>query len=244
MPSSPSRQAELRRLIAHPFAHRGLHGGAIVENSPSAFRAAIDAGHGIELDVQVSADGEAIVFHDYELDRLTGVSGRLAGLPAATIGAALLKGTQEHVPTLKQVLAQIGGRAPLLIEVKSPGRHVDALSRAVLRDLAGYDGPVAVMSFNPEIAHWFAEHAPGLLRGLVVTEAGRKWRGWLTRRLALWRSHADFLAYDIRDLPSRFAGAQRARGRPVLTWTCRSDEHRARAALHADQIIYEVPGLG
>ncbi len=241
MPSSPSRQAELERLIARPFAHRGLHGGEIVENSPSAFRAAIAAGHGIELDVQASADGEAIVFHDYELDRLAGRSGRLADLPAAAIEAILLTGTQDRIPSLAQTLALIEGRAPLLIEVKSPGRHVDTLSRAVLRAITTYKGPVAVMSFNPEIGRWFAAHAPAVLRGLVVTEAGKKWRGWLTRRLALWRSRADFLAYDIRDLPSRFAAAQRARGLPTLTWTCRSEAQRATAALHADQIIYEVP---
>ncbi len=241
MPSSPSRQAELKRLIAHPFAHRGLHGGGRIENSPSAFAAAIEAGHGIELDVQASADGEAIVFHDYELDRLTESSGKLVEFEAASIGAVVLKGTQDHIPTLKQVLAQVGGKAPLLIEVKSPGRHVDTLSRAVLGALDGYDGPVAVMSFNPEIGRWFADNAPDVLRGLVVTEAGRKWRGWLTRRLALWRSRADFLAYDIRDLPSRFATAQRARGLPTLTWTCRTDAQRTTAARHADQIIYEVP---
>ena len=241
MRSSPSRQAELQRLIAHPFAHRGLHGRGIVENSPSAFRAAIQAGHGIELDVQASADGEAIVFHDYELDRLTDSKGKLAGLDSAAITSVLLKGTEDLVPTLSTALAQIGGKAALLIEVKSPGRHVDTLSRAVLRALDGYDGPVAVMSFNPEIGRWFADNAPDILRGLVVTEAGKKWRGWLTRRLALWRSRADFLAYDIRDLPSRFAAAQRARGLPTLTWTCRTDAQRATAARHADQIIYEVP---
>jgi glycerophosphoryl diester phosphodiesterase len=97
------------------------------------------------------------------------------------------------------------------------------------------------MSFNPEIGHWFARHAPEVLRGLVVTEAGKSWRGWLSRRFALWRARPDFLAYDIRDLPSRFAAAQRAKGLPTLTWTCRSDTDRMRAALHADQIIYEVP---
>jgi len=241
MRSSPSRQAELAELFAKPFAHRGLHGGGIVENSPSAFRAAIAAGHGIELDVQASADGEAIVFHDYELDRLAGRSGRLAEFDAATISAVLLTGTDETIPSLAQTLALIDGKAPLLIEVKSPGRHVDTLSRAVERAIRGYKGPVAVMSFNPEIGRWFADNAPEVLRGLVVTEAGKKWRGWLTRRLALWRSKADFLAYDIRDLPSRFASAQRAKGLKVTTWTCRSDAHRATAAAHADQIIYEVP---
>ena len=79
-----------------------------------------------------------------------------------------------------------------------------------------------------------------MLRGLVVTEAGRRWRGRLMRHFARWRAKPDFLAYDIRDLPSRFAAAQRAKGLPVLTWTCRSDEHRGRAAMHADQIIYET----
>ena len=233
------RRDRLAVLIARPFAHRGLHGGGRVENSRTAFEAAIAAGFGIELDVQASADGEAMVFHDYELDRLTGSSGRVAEISAEALAKIRLKGTGEPVPTLAEVLALIGGRTPLLIELKSPGRRVDGLSGAVRRALLGYDGPVAVMSFNPEIGRWFAREAPELLRGLVVTEAGRRWRGRLKRRFALWRSSPDFLAYDIRDLPSRFAGAQRARGLKVMTWTCRSEEERSRAALHADQIIFE-----
>jgi glycerophosphoryl diester phosphodiesterase len=241
MPSSPSRQADLRRLIAKPFAHRGLHGDGRIENSRAAFEAAIAAGHGIELDVQASLDGEAMVFHDYDLGRLAAGDGKLAWLTAADLGRIKLKGTDETIPTLKEVLALIGGKAPLLIEVKSPGREIGALSRSVAAALASYIGPVAVMSFNPEVGRWFARHAPGVLRGLVVTEAGKAWRGTLTRRLALWRSRADFLAYDIRDLPSRFAGAQRMKGLPVLTWTCRTFGDRARAAEHADQIIYEAP---
>jgi glycerophosphoryl diester phosphodiesterase len=238
--TEPDRRDRLAELIARPFAHRGLHGGGRIENSRAAFEAAIAAGHGIELDVQVSSDGQALVIHDYELDRLTEGAGRIGGMVAAELKKIRLRGSEETIPTLAEVLKLIGGRAPLLIEVKSPGRRVDALSRAVRDALIGYRGPVAVMSFNPEIGHWFARNAPEWLRGLVVTEAGRRWRGSLTRRLALWRSAADFLAYDIRDLPSRFAARRRAKGMPVLTWTCRSDEERARAALHADQIIYEV----
>jgi hypothetical protein len=96
------------------------------------------------------------------------------------------------------------------------------------------------MSFNPEVGRWFGRHAPRIARGLVVTESGKKGpRGRLERHLALWRSKPDFLAYDIRDLPSRFAARQRRRGIPVLTWTVRSEAERARAAVHADQIIYE-----
>ena len=241
MPSLPSRQAELAQLIARPFAHRGLHGDGRIENSRAAFEAAIAAGSGIELDVQASADGEAMVFHDYELDRLTDGFGALRTLGSLELRRIRLKDSDETIPTLAEILTLIGGRTPLLIELKSPGRRVAQLCRAVQRALHDYRGTVAVMSFNPEIGHHFARQAPQLLRGLVVTEQGKGVRGLIERPLALWRSHADFLAYDIRDLPSRFADARRARGMPVLTWTVRTPADRARAAEHAGQIIYENP---
>jgi glycerophosphoryl diester phosphodiesterase len=239
MPSSPSRQGELARLGAVPFAHRGLHGADVVENSLAAFAAAVAAGHGIELDVQLSRDGEAMVFHDYRLDRLTGEAGAVAGRTAAELGATAYRGGEGRIPTLPEVLRLIGGQVPLLIEVKSPDRRVGRLCRAVGRALDGYAGPVGVMSFNPEVGRWFARHAPGALRGLVVSESGkRSLRGRIERRLSLLRSSADFLACDIRDLPSGFAGAA---GLPVYTWTVRTDADRASAAAHADQIIYEAP---
>jgi glycerophosphoryl diester phosphodiesterase len=233
------RDPQLRALIARPFAHRGLHGAAAPENSRAAFEAAIEVRHGIELDVQASGDKQAMVFHDEELGRLAEDEGYLRGRSAAELGRIRLRDCAETIPTLPQILALIAGRAPLLIEVKAPGREVGALALAVADALDDYAGPVAVMSFNPQVGHWFARHAPQRLRGLVVTERGRKWRGGLARRLALWRSKADFLAYDIRDLPSRFAEAQRRRGLPILTWTVRSLKDRAKAAQHSDQIIYE-----
>ncbi|HTU09461.1 MAG TPA: glycerophosphodiester phosphodiesterase family protein [Allosphingosinicella sp.] len=237
---SPSRETELRQLTARPFAHRGLHGQGRIENSRAAFAAAIEARHGIELDVQASGDGQAMVFHDEELGRLATEQGLVRGRAAADLARIRLRDSDETIPTLPEILALIGGRAPLLIEVKAPGREVGALSRAVAAALKGYEGHVAVMSFNPEVGRWFARHDPARLRGLVVTEKGRKWRGWLTRRLALWRSKADFLAYDIRDLPSGFAESAQRRGLRVLTWTVRTLTERARAAEHADQIIYEM----
>jgi glycerophosphoryl diester phosphodiesterase len=230
-------------LIAKPFAHRGLHGAGAPENSRAAFEAAIEARHGIELDVQASGDGQAMVFHDEELGRLAEDEGFLRGRGAAELKRIRLRDCDETIPTLPQILALIAGRAPLLIEVKAPGREVGAVASAVADALDDYAGPAAVMSFNPEIGHWFARHAPQRLRGLVVTERGRKWRGGMVRRLASWRSKADFLAYDIRDLPSRFAEAQQRRGLRVLTWTVRSLKDRAKAAQHADQIIYETPSL-
>lgn len=227
-------------MTARPFAHRGLHGSGRIENSRAAFEAAIEARHGIELDVQLSGDAQAMVFHDEELGRLSVEQGFVRGRTAADLARIRLRESDETIPALPEILALIAGRAPLLIEVKAPGREVGALSRAVSAALKTYIGPVAVMSFNPEVGHWFARHDPKMLRGLVVTEKGKKWRGWLKRRLALWRSRADFLAYDIRDLPSGFAESARRRNLRVLTWTVRTLTERARAAEHADQIIYEV----
>jgi glycerophosphoryl diester phosphodiesterase len=242
MPSSPSRQAELERLGAAPFAHRGLHGGVLVENSGGAISAAVEQGFGVELDVQLSRDGEAMVFHDYELDRLTAERGPVAALSAAQLKAVRLDLCDEPIPSLSDILTLIAGRTPLLIEVKAPERRVERLCAAVARAVGGYEGPFGVMSFNPEVGAWFARHAPQMLRGLVVTESGRRGaRGRIERRIALWRARADFLAYDVRDLPSRFAGAARRRGLPVYTWTVRSGSDRARAAADADQIIFEVP---
>jgi glycerophosphoryl diester phosphodiesterase len=244
MPSSPSGQVRpfrLAQLIARPFAHRGLHGDGRIENSRAAFLAAIAAGSGIELDVQASADGEAMVFHDADLARLVDARGALAAWSAAHLRKFRLSGSDETIPTLAEILGLIAGRAPLLIEVKSPNRSVTALCRSVAAALAGYEGAVGVMSFNPEAGAWFARHDSERLRGLVVTEQQKGLRGYLERPLAVWRSRADFLAYDIRDLPSRFADARRANGMPVLTWTVRTLADRARAAEHASQIIYEMP---
>ena len=234
------RDLQLRALIARPFAHRGLHGQGRIENSRAAFAAAIEARHGIELDVQASRDGEAMVFHDEGLERLALEQGNLRERTTAELTRIRLRDSDETIPSLPEILVLIDEQVPLLIEVKAPDREVSALCRAVSSALSGYLGPVAVMSFNPQVGHWFAKHEPARLRGLVVTEKGRKWRGWLARRLALWRSKADFLAYDIRDLPSAFAESAQRRGLKVLTWTVRSMKDRARAAEHADQIIYEM----
>jgi glycerophosphoryl diester phosphodiesterase len=229
------------RLTSAPFAHRGLHGCVRVENSRAAFEAAIRLGHGIELDVQASADGYPFVFHDYELDRLTDETGPVAERTAAELRKVRLKDSGETIPTLREVLELVASRVPLLIEVKAPGRNVVQLCLSVFRALEGYRGPVGVMSFNPEVSRWFALHAPRVTRGLVVTESGRRrLRGWAERRLGLWRARPDFLAYDVRDLPSRFAARARGRGIPVLTWTVKGGKQARIAAKHADQMIYET----
>lgn len=237
---APDR-ARVLRLTPVPFAHRGLHGGGRIENSRAAFAAAIGKGHGIELDVQASRGGDAMVFHDYALDRLTGEQGAVATRSAAELERVKLAGTDETIPPLPEILALIGGRVPLLIEVKAKDRLVAPLCLSVFRALDGYLGPVGVMSFNPEVARWFASHAPRVVRGLVVSEDGKRGlKGMVERRLSLWRARPDFLAYDIRDLPSRFAARARARGLAVMTWTVRDARQHRTASRHADQIIYEA----
>jgi glycerophosphoryl diester phosphodiesterase len=231
--------ARVAFLPRQPFAHRGLHGGAIPENSRAAFAAAIARGHGIECDIQPARDGIPFVFHDDRLDRLTGERGPFRARCARQIDQVTLA-NGETIPRLAEMLTLVAGQVPLLIEVKSSGRRIVRLCRAVAEALAGYGGPVAVMSFDPEVGHWFARHARGIVRGLVVTEEGKSGRrGGIERHLSLWRARPDFLAYDVRDLPSRFAASQRARGLPVLTWTVRDAAARAVAAAHADEAIYE-----
>lgn len=229
------------------YAHRGLHGPGVPENSPSAFAAAIAKGMGIECDIQRSRDGQAMVFHDATLDRLTTEAGPVAERSAEALGRIVLTGSEDTIPTLRELLQQIGGKVPLLIEIKSgrrDGRRVSAICLAVRRELEGYPGPHAIMSFDPRVVRWFADHSRLTLRGLVMTEEDDKaLPGMIRRRLWLWHARPDFLAYDIRDLPSRFAAAQRRRGLPVLTWTVRSAEHVERAAQHADAPIAEAAGV-
>lgn len=245
--SPPPRADKVAWLGQWQYAHRGLHSAGVPENSPSAFAAAIARGMGIECDVQRTRDGQAAVFHDAELDRLTGEHGPLAAHTAEELGRIMLSGSSDAIPTLRHVLDQLGGKVPVLIEIKSErsdGIRISALCLAVRRALEGYLGPHAVMSFDPRVVHWFAVHSALTVRGLVVTEEHAKTLpGMIKRRLSLWHARPDFLAYDIRDLPSRFAAAQRSRGLPVLTWTVRSQEHRARAALYADAPIAEGAGV-
>ena len=223
------------------YAHRGWHGPGRIENSPSAFRAAIEAGLGIECDVQQSADGQAMVFHDWELDRLTSESGPVRGRSHVELGQVRLTGSDDTIWTLGDLLAEVRGRVPLLIELKSRRKvPFESLCTSVALYLDGYAGPVAVMSFDPRIVRWFARHGPDTVRGLVVSESDA---GPLRRRLALRHARPHFLAYDVRDLPSRFAAAWWGTGRPLLTWTVSDKARQATARAFADAPIAESEGL-
>lgn len=200
---------------------------------------------GIECDIQLSADGKAMVFHDWVLDRLTDRQGPVARLGAAELSNVLLAGSDQTIPTLADFLALVGGRAPLLIEVKSRREiPVEPVCRAIVQELSSYRGLHAIMSFDPRVSRWFARRSPDTLRGLVVTEEDSKgWVGDCKRRLAFLWGRTQFVACDIRDLPSRFSEWTRRRGVPVLTWTVRSAELAQRARQWADAPIAEGEGV-
>jgi glycerophosphoryl diester phosphodiesterase len=231
-------ESRIAFLKNQPFAH----GGAVIENSRAAYLAAIALGHGIETDVQAARDGEAMVFHDATLDRLTDAQGELAARTPEELAKIRLKGTTETIPQLPEMLALVASKVPLMIEIKAKSARVAPLCLSVRRALEGYTGPVAIMSFNPLVGAWFREHAPRIVRGLVASEENkRNLKGAFARWSAMATAKPDFLAYDVRDLPSRFASAARARGVPVLTWTVRDADAERRAFAYADEAIYEKP---
>jgi len=238
----PDRVAWLRAAC---FAHRGLHGAGAPENSLKAAQAALARNLGIECDVQRSSDGQAVVFHDWDLDRLTSERGPVAHRTAGQLAAIELEGTKETIPALRQLLDLVAGEVSLLIEVKSRrDRHYGATCLAVRRVLEGYRGPHAVMSFDPRVSRWFFMNSPETVRGLVVSEEGAKaLPGRLRRHFSLWLARPDFLAYDIRDLPGRFPGSQRKRGLPLVTWTVSTRDLLARAQVHADAPTVEGAGV-
>ena len=164
----PRRARDMKSFLA-PYAHRGLWGGEIPENSLAAFERAAEEGFGIELDVQLSADGEVVVFHDYTLTRMCGRDVKLATLTAAELGESRLGDSDQCIPTLKQVLEVVGGRVPLLVEMKGESTNA-ALVEPMLQVLRGYEGEWCVESFNPMLLRALKKRAPHVVRGLLVTD--------------------------------------------------------------------------
>jgi glycerophosphoryl diester phosphodiesterase len=226
------------------YAHRGFHGAGRIENSASAFAAAISAGLGIECDIQRSSDDWPMVFHDWNFARLIG-RGEAGEFVTKDEWQQLRYLQSEDWPlTLVDLLEQVGGRVPLLIEIKSRrGYDVEWTCLYVARSLKDYTGQHAVMSFDPRASRWLRRNSPETVRGLVVSESNKATSSALRRQLALWTARPDFLAYDVRDLPSRFAARQRKRGLPLLTWTVSDKTRLATARAFADAPIAEAQGL-
>ena len=238
-------------LTARPIAHRGLHDRArhVIENTLSAARASIEGAYAIECDVQLSSDGEVFVFHDDLLDRLTSEQGRFDARSSTQIKQIALKDTTDHIPTLTALLDVIGGRVPLICEIKSKFDGDLTGAHETARRLAAYQGPVAIKSFDPLIVEALRKLTPDRPRGFIGESVydDPEW-DFLTAaqkhdfaNLALFdRMQPDFLSWYIKDIDQ--AGAQSGRdawGLPLMTWTVRTEEHRAKAARYADQIVFE-----
>jgi glycerophosphoryl diester phosphodiesterase len=238
-------------LTARPVAHRGLHDRArgILENMPSAIDAAITGNFAIEVDLQPSADNEAMVHHDYVLGRLTEGDAELLSMTAAQLKAVPFRETPERMMTLSDLCARVAGRVPLVLEIKS---RFDGDRRVVTRMaevLASYRGPVAAMSFDPDQVVAIRETMPHLVRGIVAERryADGEWTRLppdkireMTGLRHAFRTRPHFVAYWVDDLPAPAPWiARNLFGCPLLTWTVRTPEQRARAARHADQMIFE-----
>lgn len=238
-------------LTARPIAHRGLHDRAngLIENTASAFSAAIAGNYAIECDVQLSSDGEAMVFHDDKLGRLTEGSGELRTMTAAELQSVPFKETADRIPTLVELCSLVNGRVPLVIELKS---HFDGDTRLALRVgsmLQSYSGPVAAMSFDPDMVIALRQEAPGLPRGIVAESRydhpeWARFSYWQKRRMAhllhCYSTLPHFVAYGVRDLPAVAPLIARwVFGLPLLTWTVRSEADRKRASVWASQMIFE-----
>lgn len=235
-------------MFRPPIAHRGLWGeGGPPENSLSAFQSACEAGYSIELDVRLSADGEAIVFHDATLGRMTGVDGRVADFNAEALARLALTDAEETIPRLADALTLVGHRAMLFIELKVPFGEVGPLERRLSELLIDHNGPTCVIGFNPYSHAWFADHHPGILRGL----SSYAWRDAEARHLApeLRRGFArlehvaiarpHFLCLDRELVPSLRAAALRRGGLPIVAWTLRSRVSWDEVAPHCDNLIFE-----
>lgn len=238
-------------LIARPIAHRGLHDRArgIVENMPSAVNAAIDRNFAIEVDIQLTADDEAMVHHDDELGRLNEGAGALLSMTAASLKQVAFKDTADRMMTLGDLCDLVAGRAPLVIELKS---HYDGdrkLLRRAAQVLSRYSGPAALMSFDPDMIEALRAEAPQIVRGIVaernytdsywqkVTPEQRRAMMGLGH---IFRTRPHFVSYRVDDLPAPPPWiARNIFGCALITWTVRTPEQRARSERWADQMTFE-----
>jgi glycerophosphoryl diester phosphodiesterase len=238
-------------LTARPIAHRGLHDAArgLIENSPAAAVAAMAGQFAIECDVQLAADGEAMVFHDFTLERLTASDGRVDGRASADLARIALKGSTDTIPTLKAFLDLISGRVPLVIEIKSRFDRDMRLARRVAEVIAGSPHPLALKSFDPDIVAALADLAPERPRGIVAmldysypdyALCTPEQKHAMANLLHFEATRPDFISWRVRDLPCAAPYlCRKAVGLPVMTWTVRTADDRARAAAHADQMVFE-----
>lgn len=233
------KMSDLSWLTARPIAHRGLHdmNRSCWENTLCAFSGAIENGYAIECDVHLSADGVPMVFHDDALKRLTGEEGFIHGRSADQLANLSIGGTRDHVPTLREALALVDGRVPLVIELKGSEGHDGALVAEVAKTLEAYRGKAAIMSFEHRLLRDMARLAPSLPRGL--TAEGHKGDA-IEAHFSMLATGISFVSYHVMELPNPFVTFVRERlSMPVITWTVRTPEAVTLTREQADQMTFE-----
>lgn len=222
----------LAALQGWKYAHRGLHDAARPENSMAAFRAALENGFGIELDIHLLKDGNLAVMHDSSLRRTAGAEVNIEDLTTEDLARYPLLGIDEAIPTFSQVLELFDGKAPLIVELKSANNNHAALAETACRMLDGYDGPYCLESFDPRCVRWLKKHRPDMIRGQLVenflpVESTVPWilRFLLTHQLLNFLLQPDFVAHRFRDRknPSNFL-VRKLWGVQGVSWTIRSPE--------------------
>ncbi len=229
----------LEFLTARPIAHRGYHdlNGACWENTLTAFQRAVECDFAIECDIQQSADGVPMVFHDVELDRLTSVSGNIHDHTAADLSVLKIGGTDDRIPSLQDLLDLVQGRVPLVIELKRNPGHDDQLVEAVGQALSAYKGAAAIMSFEHRFVRAFKQQAPGIPSGLTSVGLGQR---TMEANFAMLAHEISFVSYSVNHLPNHFVDFVRGQlGMPVITWTVRNEKDVELTRLHADQVTFE-----
>lgn len=243
--------SKAQALIARPIAHRGLHdaAGGTIENTPSAARAALSAGFGIECDVQISADGEAMVFHDFTLERLTEGQGQVNAMSANALKNITFKATADRMIPLAALLDLVAGQVALIVEIKSSFDGDMRLTERVIETCNAYHGPLGIKSFDPRVVAHLRKRAPALPRGIVamldytypdyaMLDAAEKHA--LANLLHFDETKPDFISWRVHDLPSAAPYLCRSQlDLPVMTWTVRKPDDVSRAARHADQMVFE-----
>lgn len=238
---SRTRRPAAGELLCLPFAHRGLHDAHLPENSLAAFRAAVAAGVGIELDVQLSSDGVLMVFHDDTLFRMTGKEGKLSDYTSAALVQMRLGESDETIPTFAQVLETVGGRVPLLVEIKYHNRIQETCEKTAAQ-LDVYKGSYLIESFHPLAVRWFAKHRPSVVRGQLASHALKEKRSAshfiIDSMLLNFLARPDFIAYRVQDrrhVPFLLAKLWHPY---TVAWTVKTMDELT-SATGFDQVIFE-----
>jgi glycerophosphoryl diester phosphodiesterase len=238
---------DLKWLVARPIAHRGLHGGAIIENTATAFSAALEHDYSIECDLQLTADGEAVVFHDDEVDRLLTGRGLVKHFTVKQLQAMAFHSGSDRVQTLAELLDQVAGNQVLVIEIKTQWDDDMTLTKRALKVLEHYSGPFALMSFDPAIVACLAELSSTTPRGITADRVDDPYYDRLSaaRRQEMrnfshvLKTQPHFVSFDFKGLPFAPVEKLKASGHKIITWTIETAAEAAQALQHSDQITFQ-----